>query len=113
MGEHVLHHVENQPELLIFECPGCECCHGVNVLPIPGKPCWGWNGDMDKPTFSPSIRVGGTVPITDEQAQRILSGEKIEPVPLICHSFVKDGNIEFLGDCTHKLAGKTVQLERW
>ncbi|MGC4033677.1 MAG: hypothetical protein QM754_18485 [Tepidisphaeraceae bacterium] len=28
-----------------------------------------------------------------------------------CHSFVRDGQIEFLGDCTHELAGKTVPLE--
>jgi hypothetical protein len=27
-----------------------------------------------------------------------------------CHSFVVDGQIQFLGDCTHKLAGQTVPL---
>lgn len=27
-----------------------------------------------------------------------------------CHSFVRDGQIEFLSDCTHALAGKTVSL---
>lgn len=29
----------------------------------------------------------------------------------ICHSFVRNGKIEFLSDCTHELAGKTVELE--
>src|SRR5436309_254590 len=29
----------------------------------------------------------------------------------VCHSFVRDGLIEFLGDCTHPLAGRTVPLE--
>ncbi len=28
----------------------------------------------------------------------------------LCHSFVRDGRIEFLGDCTHKLAGQTIEL---
>jgi len=31
----------------------------------------------------------------------------------ICHSFVTDGQIQFLGDCTHKLAGRTVPLPAW
>ena len=31
----------------------------------------------------------------------------------ICHSFVTDGRIQFLGDCTHKLAGQTVDLPDW
>jgi hypothetical protein len=28
----------------------------------------------------------------------------------VCHSFVTDGKIQFLGDCTHALAGQTVEL---
>ena len=28
----------------------------------------------------------------------------------ICHSFVTDGKIQFLSDCTHGLAGQTVEL---
>jgi hypothetical protein len=27
-----------------------------------------------------------------------------------CHSFVTNGKIQFLADCTHKLAGQTVEL---
>ena len=29
---------------------------------------------------------------------------------LTCHSFVTDGRIQFLADCTHPLAGQTVDL---
>jgi len=71
---------------------------------------WGFNGDVDKPTFTPSLLVQGTVPLTDEEAERIMRGEKLEPKPLVCHSFIRDGQIQFLGDCTHALAGKTVDL---
>lgn len=32
------------------------------------------------------------------------------PIPFVCHSFVTDGRIQFLSDCTHSLAGQTVDL---
>ncbi|SDI15562.1 DUF6527 family protein [Pseudomonas panipatensis] len=55
-----------------------------------------WNGDVDRPTFAPSVLV--TYPWGPEQMQ------------VRCHSFVRDGRIEFLSDCTHALAGQTVNL---
>lgn len=66
----------------MFWCPGCEGFHWVNDT-------WQITGDSDNPTFSPSVLVGGI---------------------LRCHSFVRDGNIEFLSDCDHKLAGQTVPI---
>jgi hypothetical protein len=30
-----------------------------------------------------------------------------------CHLFVRDGRIEFLSDCHHELAGKTVEIPDW
>lgn len=27
-----------------------------------------------------------------------------------CHSYVRNGHVEFLSDCTHELAGQTVEL---
>lgn len=96
--------------LLMFWCPGCGTHHGPRVEG-QGKGCWTWNGDLVNPTISPSILVTGTVPITDDEHARIMRGEPFEPLPLRCHSFVRDGQIQFLGDCTHKLAGQTVPLE--
>lgn len=97
----------------MFQCPGCKCCHGPRVEPVNSPHCWGWNGSMDAPTLTPSILVRGTVPVTDEQVARIMAGEKIEPVETICHSYVTDGKIQFLNDCTHELAGQTVDLPEW
>ncbi len=77
---------------LIFECPGCDHAHGVYSKPTghpQGGPSWDWNGSMDKPTFSPSILVQGE--------HR-------------CHSFVREGKIQYLVDCSHGLAGQTVEL---
>lgn len=93
----------------IFYCPGCEQCHGVNDR-------WLFNGDYHKPTFSPSILVRGTVPITDEEHELLMAGKHVEPKPFICHSFVKDGSIQYLNDSTHSLAGQTIELldeEQW
>jgi hypothetical protein len=96
-----------------INCPGCLYSNGkpsqhiipLSILPagqmemsphIGWKDRWTFNGDFEKPTFSPSLNTwyGGS-----------------DGVPLHrCHSFIRDGRIEFLGDCTHALAGKTVDL---
>ena len=36
--------------------------------------------------------------------------ESFDHIDTVCHSFVTDGRIQFLGDCTHSLAGQTVDL---
>ena len=89
-------------------CPGCNDFHTVRTVG-PGQ--WGFNGSIESPTFTPSLKVTGTVPLTDDEATRIMAGEKIEPTPFVCHSHITDGNIQFLGDCTHDLKGQTVPLE--
>jgi hypothetical protein len=95
---------------LMFWCPGCDGAHQIQVGEGPG-PRWGFNGDQDRPTFTPSVLVRGTQPITDDEHARIMSGERITPRPMVCHSFVTEGHIQFLGDCTHGLAGQTVPLK--
>lgn len=101
--------------LLMFHCPGCKCSHGVWVKnPHPNNGAvWGYNGNPEKPTFTPSILVRGTKRLTDDEAARIMAGEKINPVPFVCHSFVTDGKIQFLSDSTHELAGQTVEIPDW
>ncbi len=101
---------------ITFWCPGCKerhCVyHGLGL-----GPRWAWNGDVNKPTFSPSvlIRHGHHMPGHDggdcwctyyaarPQAVRHFKCG-------VCHSFVVDGRIHFLSDCTHALAGQTVDL---
>jgi hypothetical protein len=88
---------------MLFWCPGCQEAHAVG-------PSWTFNGDYERPTFSPSIKVTGKRRITDEEYDRIMGGEKVEIPDMCCHSFIRDGQIQFLGDCTHALAGQTVPL---
>lgn len=96
-------------ELVGFWCPGCGEIHFLNVEPDM-RPCWGFDGNYDAPTFTPSILVTGVRRITDDEHARLMAGETVTPVPRVCHSFVRAGRIEFLGDCTHALAGQTVML---
>ena len=82
-----------------FRSPGSDDVHGV-VVDAPNG--WTWNGDLERPTFKPSVLVR--------------YGNR-EPGPLgvnaVCHSFVTDGRIQFLTDSTHALAGQTVDLPPW
>jgi hypothetical protein len=78
-------------------CPGCDGAHRVAVVGKDGsmphnEPTWEWDGDLEHPTISPSIlcHSSGTLPR--------------------CHSFVRHGFWQFLGDCTHELAGQTVEM---
>lgn len=96
-----------------FVCPGCGHLHAVPIGKGAG-PRWGFNGSETAPTFTPSLLVRAErwdPPVTGEN----LEAFKRAPWPQrkvasICHSFVTDGKIRFLGDCTHALAGQTVAL---
>lgn len=105
---------------LLFRCPGCKDLHQVHPSPCPtpgpdGLPCksphWTFNGDYEKPTFSPSILVHGVYAKSGvEYVRPMAPGEVIIPK---CHSFVKNGRIEFLADCDHELRGQAVDLPDW
>lgn len=73
-----------------YTCPGCKHEHSVN-----GKR-WNWNGDVDKPTLSPSVRHYYTRP----------DGTEVTT----CHYHIKAGMIEFCDDCQHDLSSRTVEL---
>jgi len=77
-------------------CPGCKSGHMFDTNHPTQKRNWGFNGDLMKPTFTPSMLVyTGPGRHTEHQ----------------CHSFVTDGRIRFLDDCEHDLKGKIVDLE--
>lgn len=80
-------------------CPGCKGPH-VIYTEYPGHAVWTWNGDVDKPTTTPSVRCFTTDP--DGKNQRTL-----------CHYFLTDGNIVFCADCPHEFSGKTVPIPDW
>lgn len=77
-----------------FYCDGCKCDHAFTVT-VPKEEKfvpWTWNNDVNKPTFNPSLLVNGSEP------------------DFRCHSFVKEGKIQYLGDCFHSLKNQTIEL---
>lgn len=66
----------------IFQCPACGDNHSFTV------PRWSFNGDMERPTFLPSLFY---------QSRG-------------CHLYVTNGKIHYLLDCKHSLAGKIVDM---
>lgn len=92
-----------------FWCPGCDQAHGV-VVEAPNG--WGFNGDLERPTFTPSVLVGGVQ--WDPSYSFHSPNHDVPPGERkVCHSFVNDGRIQFLTDSTHHLAGQTVDLPPW
>lgn len=90
-------------------CPACLTLH-----PLPsdtGK--WTFDGNFEKPTFSPSFKHSGMQTVTDVQGR--WTGEWVldangNGVPFICHYILTAGVLNFCGDCTHAMAGQSVPL---
>lgn len=97
-------------------CPGCEDSHYLVVESKQGS-CWSFNNDVERPTFSPSLLVktghyvsGRPQPPDCYHCNRDRLEDDMGYSCGICHSFIRAGKIEFLNDCTHNLAGQTVEL---
>ncbi len=85
-------------------CPGCQSGHEINVdQPNSSGAKWSFNNDPRKPTFSPSINMRVNMPDMGEHYQPDIGST-------VCHYFIRDGRIQYLGDCTHELRGQTVDL---
>ena len=84
--------------VVVFYCPGCKGYHYIHTKEKNSSGAmWAFNGLMDSPTFSPSIHIH----YTDYETQEHKT---------ICHSFVRDGQIQYLTDCRHDLKGQTIDL---
>lgn len=88
-----------------FWCPGCDTAHGIYFGPPNG---WTWNGSLELPTFSPSVLVKRTM-----GNYKFADDPEYKETEEICHSFVAEGVIQFLSDCTHLLANQYVELPLW
>ena len=69
---------------------------GMNIL---FDKRWYFNGNFEKPTFSPSMLV--QYPTENKESGHVRE-----------HFFVRDGRIQYLSDCHHDMAGKTVDMIR-
>ena len=93
-------------EGLHYWCQGCDSAH---MIKTKGNGAWGWNGDVENPVFTPSVLVTYPAnPDAEEQFKEWRTERR-------CHTFVgcngaQPGEVIFLGDCTHALAGQVLPL---
>jgi hypothetical protein len=103
------------PGRLSFWCPGCNQTHTLSVEG-PGA-IWGWDRNVDAPTFTPSVLMTSGHFVSSHKpgdacwcTYNATAKRKAPFTCKRCHSFVRAGRIQFLGDCSHALANQTVGL---
>ncbi len=80
-----------EDHMIAHQCPACNSRH---YFPIgtpgadPDDPRWTFDGNVEQPTFNPSMNIN--------------KGE--------CHYYLHAGKIIYTSDCRHALAGHTVDL---
>ena len=75
-------------------CIGCNVAHRIAIADEAGNHedvSWDWDGNMEHPTFDPSI-LTHTSPLD------------------VCHSYIKNGQWQYLSDSTHSKAGQTLDM---
>ena len=92
-----------------FFCPGCQESHTINTT-------WQITGTDERPTVAPSVLMmsghyaPGHKPGSCWCTYKLDHPGEWSPTCRRCHSFIRDGQIQFLSDCSHALAGQTVSL---
>lgn len=96
-----------------FWCPACRATHSFWVdRPGGARPSWTYNGDPERPTFSPSLLIRSIEPPLLPGGERGWDRPHSEWTPYtVCHLHVVDGEIRYCGDNPHPLNGKTVPME--
>jgi len=97
---------------LYFHCPGCGHLHALNdnktdTIKINPKnpkkvPIWEFNGNFERPTINPSY-------LSWSYRKNPITGEYNIEIDR-CHSFIRDGMIQYLSDCHHSLKDQTIEL---
>ncbi|MHB1323980.1 MAG: DUF6527 family protein [Coriobacteriia bacterium] len=100
MKLHATHyHTSVEPDverpIWLFWCPACEMIHQLDER-------WTVGGTDEAPTVEGSYLQYG-------------SKHDIKALPR-CHLFIRDGQLQYLSDCSHALAGQTIpmpELPKW
>lgn len=86
-----------------YWCLGCKSEHYVRCFgPETKGPRWKFNGDWESPSFTPSVLYLHEHPADKE------GGPSTKVTD--CHHYVTNGQIRYLNDSRHALAGKTVRM---
>jgi hypothetical protein len=79
-------------------------CPASGHIEIPKDGRWIFNGDYERPSFHPSVNE------TRGKVDQTLAEMASDPNVWRNHVFIRDGHIEYLSDCTHEFAGRTVEI---
>lgn len=100
LSDHLVKFERGKPygqPMIAHWCPACAELHPFSCEePQRNGAKWTWNGDAYFPTFEPSMNIR-TGPFPDGRFE-------------VCHYFLRGGVIEYLGDCTHGMAGMKVAI---
>lgn len=84
-------------------CPGCGNVHMINTdAPNSVGAQWTFDGNVDSPTFKPSVNVRTNMPDMQHYQPHAYSS--------VCHYNLVAGQVSFCPDSTHQLAGQIVPL---
>jgi len=119
------------PRRIWHWCPACKCLHrydlavplhqpeweGINEESSPSQHQWSFNGNLEAPTFMPSMLIFTSHPDRSrpwEEWVAMKERGEITEIPYtrttVCHYHIIDGNIHYCEDCPHELRGKIVPL---
>lgn len=140
---HERHLDGREGDTLWMWCPGCRAAHSIS---FSGDltPRWTFDGNMERPTISPSILAYDSAHLCDPPEHHevcedhetcgrtghlLIDGldrdtplseytgrwghnlpHTADPAWGNCHSFVRNGQWQFLPDSAHALAGQTVDM---
>jgi hypothetical protein len=110
MPRRVQQLTEGTRVLNLVYCTACKTHHAFGEG-------WSFNGDFEYPTFQPSmlVRSGHYIPGHEDPCWCTYNAahpDNHAPFECkVCHSFVTDGKIQYLSDCTHEYAGQTLELQ--
>jgi len=89
INENIYNGIKYHHTQYLYMCLGCGYEHAFALRSEGGY--HEFNMDLNNSTVSPSLL------------------ERNNP-ERICHSFIRNGMIQYLNDCHHHLAGKTIEL---
>jgi len=87
--------ISNVEGQYLINCPGCKSIHSFFAKPFANPingASWDFNDNFEFPTLYPSLLLN-----YEDGSGR-------------CHSYIKEGKIQFLDDCTHELKNQIVEL---
>jgi hypothetical protein len=90
------------PGKYYFFCPGCAEYHSVSTTrPNANGTVFRISGTLQLPTVTPMI---------NRSIEKFNSSKHANNPAHVCNSFIVEGKIRFLENCTHALAGRQVDL---